>query len=241
MADAPHDHTDDQPATLDEQTPAVTSPAGRRVLWAGLAVIAILAVIAAAVLAPGGSDDEAADEPSIRTAITAHAAELSGLLPADALVRARCEPESGRVYACTVGTSNIAGVASGSRGDDTATLRVLLGEDDTLTKRLAGQQLPQAPRAGAEVATALAADDRGLLGLETRYGCGFGPGLTPDGDRNESSPGGFRCTATKGPTAGADAPTSRSVEFAADGSVRMDVVIGTAPGGPAQAGPGSAG
>lgn len=227
---------DDDPLTHTE-----LPPNRRRLAYGVLAAIAVVAVVAALLAGPGGEASEDSGEPTgvdIGALLSTQAQRLSGLLPADALARAECTPAELGVYECIVDASNVAGVAGSSRGGQTTAVQLEI-IDGEVVKHFAA--LDTVPQSAADAGEALAADDRTTLRLQTAWACGFSTGLNADGSRDPSSPGGFRCVQTKGPTGGADTPTERYVEFRDQGLVAKDFVIAGAPSAdaPPSAGPGT--
>lgn len=230
-------------AVIDDDDPLGRTelpPSRRRLAYALLATVAVIAVVAALLAGPGGEATDDAGDPTgidIGALLTTQAQGISGLLPADALARAECNPAELGVYECIVDASNVAGVAGTSRRGQTTVVRMEI-IDGRVVKDAGG--LDAAPQSAAEAGRAIASDDRTTLRLQTAWACGFSSGLNPDGSRADDSPGGFRCVQTKGPTGGADAPTERYVEFRDDGRVAKDFVIASAASAdaPASAGPG---
>lgn len=236
MADAGTEPPEDDPLIRTD-----LPPDRRRLIYGLLAAVAVIAVVAALLAGPGGEADEAGDEATgvdVGALLTAQAAGISGLLPADALARAECSPAELGVYDCTVDASNIAGVAGTSRRGQTTELQVEI-IDGLVVKHFTGLDGP--PQSSEAAGAAIARDDRATLRLQTTWACGFSTGLNPDGSRAEDSAGGYRCVQTKGPTGDAEVPTERYVEFREDGRIGKDFVIagGDAASGPASAGPGS--
>jgi hypothetical protein len=199
---------DPQPTPEDGSVPA----AGRRLpfVLAGLAVL--LAIGVAWVLS---RENEAHPLDDVSAALQASAATLAGPLNVTALEHTRCAAAEGENrYTCTSVMDN----AAAANAIDVEYV------DGTITKRLAGSKLTSAPRAGNEVAAALAADEQATLGRTVQYGCAFSIGINADGSSASDSPGGFRCVSLKAP-AGSKAPVQRYVEFAADGAVTRDFIV----------------
>lgn len=199
-----------EPTTTPADEPRGTSGRGLPFAIAGVAVL--VAIVLGTVLS---REDGANPVDEVSAALQAQAASLAGPLNVTGLQHAKCVVAEGDdLFACTPVMDNA----------EAASSITVQYADGVLTKRLAGSSLTQAPRAGADVAAALAADERASLGRSVKYGCAFSVGINPDGSQASSSPGGFRCATAEAPE-GADAPLQRYVEFAADGAVTRDFML----------------
>lgn len=210
--------TDPQRSSADTDSAAGGAPAqahlpgaSRRSLTiALLGLVAVIGVALAVVLGRVGESNPADD---VASALAANATLLAGPLNPTGLQHARCVKDSDTAFTCTPVVGNA-----------TEKPVKVVWQNEVVTKRLAGTNLTQPLRSGSEVAAALVADEQATIGRTLKYGCAFTTGLTPTGERNDGSPGGFRCAAPA-PGGAKDEFIQRYVEFAADGSVSRDFML----------------
>lgn len=184
--------------------------ASRRTLT--IALVTLVAVIGVTVAVVLGKSGESNPVDDVSAALAANATLLAGPLNPTGLQHARCTKDSDTTFTCTPVVGNAT----------EKPIRVVW-KNDVLSKRLAGTNLTQPLRSGKEVAAALIADEQATVGRSLKYGCAFTTGLSPTGERNDGSPGGFRCAAPDPEQK--DQYIQRYVEFAADGSVSRDYML----------------
>ncbi len=209
----PHTTAASGPAAGSADAPAPRPGASRRGLT--IALVGLVAVIGVALAVILGRVGESNPVDDVSSALAANATLLAGPLNPTGLQHARCVKDSETAFTCTPVVGNA-----------TEKPIKVVWQNDVVTKRLAGTNLTQPLRSGSEVAAALSADEQATVGRTLKYGCAFTMGLTPAGERNDGSPGGFRCAAPA-PGGAKDEFIQRYVEFAADGSVSRDFMLTT--------------